>query len=478
MKKGILFLIVVLLLAAGVWVFMLVTKTAIKPDAPARTTLDSTLEVPVSTIRIPIEFKTKDLERLVNTKLKGSFIKDWIATGNKKDSIYLEIERTDSARLLWKPGMLGAIIPLRISFKFKTKALGIKLQNVKPVVSEIDLHLKSNVGFNDRWEINSETSIDTVVWRVEPSLKVIFVNVNLRKIADSYLTKNQDKLTKRFDSLTNQVLDTRKVVQKIWEDLQKPILLNKTSPRIGLIAHASGLTSRWNPNVRGNILGMITLKAKVYAWFEEPPVHKILPLPKHRYAQQADADLDLYVLASVSYKSLNEFINQKLEKFSFSYESYQLKIRDVELYGSVQEELALEMKVRGSFRGKLYLRASPYFDTLNHIVGLKNLRYDLSTEEALLNTADWMLHDRLIPLIADTVKRNIKEELRGLPLLIEQGIERGKSGSKMDLLVDSLVVTDYTSLITRDNIQWIFRARGTAGIELDKKILERKKPKK
>ncbi len=478
MKKGILFLIVVLVLAAGVWIFMLVTKPAIKPEAPERTTLDSTLEVPVSTIRIPIEFKTKDLERLVNTKLKGSFIKDWIATGNKKDSIYLEIERTDSARLVWKPGTLGAIIPLRISFKFKTKALGIKLQNVKPVVSEIDLHLKSNVGFNDRWEINSETSIDTVVWRVEPSLKVVFVNINLRKIADTYLTKNQDKLTKRFDSLTNQVLDTRKVVQKIWADIQKPIVLKKTTPRIGLIAHGSGLTSRWNPHADGNILGMITLKAKVYAWFEEPPPYKILPLPKHKYAQQAEADLDLYVLASVSYKSLNEFINQKLEKFSFSYETYRLMIRDVELYGSVEEELALEMKVRGSFRGKLYLRASPYFDTVKHIVGLKNLRYDLSTEEALLNTADWMLHDRLIPLIADTVKRNIKEELRGLPLLIEQGIERGKSGSKMDLLVDSLVVTDYTSLITRDNIQWIFRARGTAGIELDKKILERKKPKK
>jgi hypothetical protein len=111
-------------------------------------------------------------------------------------------------------------------------------------------------------------------------------------------------------------------------------------------------------------------------------------------------------------------------------------------------------------------------------VGLRNLRYDLSTEEALLNTADWMLHDQLILLLADTVKKDISEELNGLPQLIEQGIERGKSGEKMTLTVDSLSVTSYSSLITRQNIQWIFRARGKAGISLDRKILEGKKSKK
>jgi hypothetical protein len=48
----------------------------------------------------------------------------------------------------------------------------------------------------------------------------------------------------------------------------------------------------------------------------------------------------------------------------------------------------------------------------------------------LLNTADWMLHDKLILILADTVKKDISEELNGLPKLIEQEIEKGKSGEK------------------------------------------------
>jgi hypothetical protein len=166
-----------------------------------------------------------------------------------------------------------------------------------------------------------------------------------------------------------------------------------------------------------------------------------------------------------------------IQRISYTYQSYTVGIRDAEFYGSGQE-LALMMRVKGDLRGKVYVRAQPYFDTLSQVVGLRNLHYDLHTEEALLNTADWMLHDKLISILADTIKKDIHEELRGLPSLIEQGIEKGKSGEKLTLTVDSLNVTSHASLITGRDVQWIFRARGRAGISLDRKILEGKKSKK
>jgi hypothetical protein len=312
---------------------------------------------------------------------------------------------------------------------------------------------------------------------MEPSIKIAFVNVNLRKIADNYLEKNQSKITHKFDSLSHELLDTRKVVEKIWNDIQKPIILKKTKPQIGLSAHAEELMLRWNTNPLGNITGMVTLKAKVYSWFEEPEAHEIAPLPKHKYAEKADESLDLYVMAKLPYDKLNNLTNKKIETISYTYESYTIGIRDAEFYGS-EQELTLMMRVKGALRGKVYLRAQPYFDTLTQVVGLRNLRYDLNTEEALLNTADWMLHDKLISILADTVKKDISEELNGLPKLIEQGVAKGKSGQKMTLTIDSLAVTSYASLITKRDIQWIFRARGKAGIALDKNILEGKNQKK
>jgi len=471
-------LVLVLFAVAGLVVWYFIFNKPIRPEEPTRSTLDSTLAVPVSTIRIPIEFQLKDLERMVNTKLKGSFVQEWMAVGEKKkDSIYLELERMDSIRFAWSPALLSAKIPLRISFRFMKKTAGIRIQNEKPVVAEVILWLKSNVFIDNNWRIITNTTVSKVVWVKEPSIRIVFVNVQLRKLADTYLEKNMDKITRKLDSTARQLLDTRKTVEKIWNDIQQPIVIKKANPPIGLSARAEELMWRWNNNSKENISGVITLKAKVYAWFNEPDTHKIEPLPKHQYAAEADESLDLYVLAMVPYDKLNMFSKRHIERISYTYQDYTIGIREAEFYGSGQE-LALMMRVKGAVKGNVYLRAQPYFDTLTQVIGLRNLRYDLNTEEALVSTADWMLHDKLISILADTIKRDISEELRGLPRLIEQGVARGKTGEKMSITVDSLSVSSYASLITGSNVQWILRARGKAGIALDKKILEGKNTKK
>lgn len=450
----------------------------IRPEEPIRSTLDSTLIVPLSTLRIPIEFQLKDLERMVNAKLKGSFIKEWIPVGDKKrDSIYLELKRTDAIRFAWTEANLSSKVPLRISFRFKKMAAGIRIQNEKPIVAEVILRLKSKIKLDNNWRIQSATSLSSIEWEKEPSIKVAFVNVNLRKFAESYLEKNQDKIIIKFDSVAHEALDTRKVVEKIWNDIQKPIIIKKSKPQIGLSVHAEALMSRWNAGTPGTISSMVTLKAKVYAWFDKPQPHEIPPLPKHKYAEKADETLDLFVMAKLPYEKLNALAGKNIEKITYTFESYTVRIRDSEFYAS-GNELALMMRVRGALNGKVYLRAKPYYDSLHQVVGLRNLRYDLHTEEALLSTADWMLHDKLITILADTVKKDIREELKSLPTLIEQGIAKGKSGQKMTLTIDSLLVTSHASLITGNDIQWILRAQGRAGIALDKKILEGKRQKK
>ncbi|MCW5909528.1 MAG: DUF4403 family protein [Cyclobacteriaceae bacterium] len=475
MRRVVLIFILVLLGGAGAWWYYSFRNPSVKPVAPVRSVLDSTLQVPVSTLRIPLDFSLRDLENTVNKKLSGVFLQEWMAVGDKKkDSVYLALERFDAIRLGWKPGLLTASVPLRIEFKFMKKAAGIRIANDKPVTAEVLVNLKSNVMLDDRWGLSSTTEIDTVIWKMEPTLKVVFVNVNLRGLADKYLQRNQEKLTHRFDSLVHEVIDSRKVVEKVWNDIHKPIIIKKTEPQVGLVAKAEALSSRWNPNPDGNISGMVTLKARVYSWFEQPPVMEAAPLPRHRYAPNEEDELDLYVHASLPFHQVNTFVNRNLDKMSFHYNSYVLKIHHAELYGSGQE-LALELRVRGALRGKIYFKALPYYDTLNQVIGLGNLRYDLNTEEALLNTADWMMHDNLVSILADTVKKDLTEELSALPQLIELAIARGKSGNKLKLTVDSLAITSHASLITAHDIQWVLRARGRAGIALKKKILEGKK---
>ena len=474
-RRVILLIIPLAIVAAAAWWYISFRNPSIKPVAPPRSMLDSTLQVPVSTLRIPLDFSLRDLETTVNKKLSGVFLHEWMAVGDKKkDSVYLALERFDAIRLNWNPGLLTAEVPLRIEFKFMKMAAGIRIANEKPVVAEVIMQLKSNVMLDDRWGLKTTTAIDTVIWKMEPNLKVVFVNVNLRNLANKYLERNEEKLTHRFDSLMYDVVDSRKVIEKVWNDIHKPIIIKKTEPQVGLIAKAEALSSRWNPNPDGNISGTVTLKARVYSWFEKPMVIEPAPLPRHRYAPNEEEELDLYVHATLPFHQINAFVNRNLEKISLNYNNYILKLHHAELYGS-QQELALELRVRGALKGKIYFKALPYYDTLNQVIGLTNLRYDLNTQEALLNTADWMMHDNLVATLADTVKKDLKEELSALPQLIETAIAQGKSGNKVKLTVDSLAISSHASLITGSDIQWILRARGKAGIALKKRILEKKK---
>jgi hypothetical protein len=473
-RRKIILFVLLLTLGAGAWWYYSLRKT-VKPVAPNRSTLDSVLQVPVSTLRIPLEFSLRDLEATVNKKLSGTFLQEWIAVGDKKkDSVYLALQRFDLIKLKWQPGLLSAEIPLRIEFKFMKKAAGIRITNDKPVTAEVVLRLKSKLMLDDRWGLNATTQIDTMLWKMEPTLKVVFVNVNLRGLADKYVARNQQKLTHQFDSLMHEVIDSRKVVEKIWADIHNPIIIKKSDPQVGLVAKAEALSSRWNPNPDGNISAMVTLKTRIYSWFEKTLVIEPAPLPRHRYAPYDEDELDLFVHTRLPFYQINAFVNRNLDKMSVKYNNYVLNLHHAELYGS-EQELALELRVRGALRGKIYFKALPYYDTVTQVIGLTNLRYDLNTEEALLNTADWMLHDNLVAILADTVKKDLTEELNALPQLIEGAIARGKSGNKVKLTVDSLAITSHASLITAHDIQWVLRARGRAGIALKKKILEGKK---
>ncbi|MBX2914655.1 MAG: DUF4403 family protein [Cyclobacteriaceae bacterium] len=474
-RKVVLFVLILAAMATIAWWYYSMRNPSVKPTAPQRSTLDSALQVPISTLRIPLGFSVKDLETTVNKKLSGTFLQEWMAVGDKKkDSIYLALERFDLIKLDWQPGLLAAEIPVRIDFKFMKKAAGIRIANDKPVTAEVVVRLKSKVMLDDHWGLNTTTRIDTVLWKMEPTLKIVFMNVNLRGLADKYLARNQEKLTHRFDSLMHEVIDSRQVAEKIWADIHKPIIIKKTEPQVGLVAKAEALSSRWNPQHDGNISATVTLKTRVYSWFEQPPAIEPQPLPRHRYAPNQEEELDLYVHTRLPFYQINAFVNRNLNKMSLKYNSYVLNLHHAELYGSGQE-LALELRVRGALRGKIYFKALPYYDTLTQVIGLTNLRYDLNTEEALLNTADWMMHDNLVAILADTVKKDLTEELGALPQLIEGAIARGKSGNKLKLTVDSLAITSHASLITAHDIQWVLRARGRAGIALKKKILEGKK---
>jgi len=79
MRSSLIGLTVAVLISTGVF-----SCKRVKPQPPAATTLDSSLAVPVSTITIPIHYDINRLELMVNTKVKGVFLREKFKVNEKK----------------------------------------------------------------------------------------------------------------------------------------------------------------------------------------------------------------------------------------------------------------------------------------------------------------------------------------------------------------------------------------------------------
>jgi hypothetical protein len=101
--------------------------------------------------------------------------------------------------------------------------------------------------------------------------------------------------------------------------------------------------------------------------------------------------------------------------------------------------------------------------------------FDIDSENSFLTSADWLLHTTVLDMIAEKLRVEVTPLAAKLPDLIMQGVEKGKTGEKIDVNVDTLAIQPKIILTTKDNLQLIVQARGRASLDLEKKIFEKKK---
>lgn len=121
----------------------------VKPEPPVGTTLDSTLVIPLSTINIPIDYEVAKLQEMVNTKIKGTFLRQWMKLNDKGDSLYIELEKRANITLTWDRRTLSYSFPLNVSAKFKKSVAGIKFKNEEPIRTEKYSALKPRAKLSD-----------------------------------------------------------------------------------------------------------------------------------------------------------------------------------------------------------------------------------------------------------------------------------------------------------------------------------------
>jgi hypothetical protein len=137
-------------------------------------------------------------------------------------------------------------------------------------------------------------------------------------------------------------------------------------------------------------------------------------LPFHVFHNVND-DFNIGVVAVLSHKEVSEILNKEFITSGYEYVQGKHKLQFTKMnVFSHQNELVIEVGMKGSVVGDIYLRGKPVYDSVSENIIMEDLDFDLDSQQKLVRTANWLVHGSLKRIITKNMVFPIGNELRVL----------------------------------------------------------------
>lgn len=438
----------------------------VKPTAPTAEGFDPPIPEAWSFLAGPITFQIKSLEDKINAALKPELVRPEMLKGQKGASFNMRVVRTGRIKIRYVNHKVTFSAPLAI---WLDNPIRLKKDNhAKHAVCALSVDFQSPLQVASDWRLRTHVRFVKHTWIKEPKVRVLGINIPFTKIAERAIEKNRPAIEKAIDQAVYEGLRLDKQIRPVWVDLQKPLILAKKPDSLWLIPTPFSVAVG---EVEGNEQTLtVPIRVAFYTKTVIGPKPKIdfnRTLPKIRLAKQIQQMTDLRVMSFISYEDINRILTQQLKGRKLELVGGLLTLNRTTVYGG-QHAVIIRADVGGAVKGTLYFRGQPAYDTLTHTLLVKNIDFDVETEERLLATADWLLHDRLNDTIAKALRFPIREQIDKLPTLIDRAFEKAKAGKKNDLDIQTFRFVPQTIAIRPDGIQAMLKVETQVAFKVKK----------
>jgi hypothetical protein len=429
--------------------------TQLKPDEPEKQPFDAPISTKMSFVSTPIILPISALKTKINVALKEVIVNDESYENNKQDNLKLKIVRMGEVSLQMVDNELFYSAPLKIFVdkRFETKILAKKIYKSQAITFALRAKFKSRVDIGNDWQIQSQTSFVGLEWIEKPSLNLMLFKIDLTKTIEKILLGEVPAIEKMIDKLAHDEIHIDQEILHIWTELQKPILINRAHKKIWIKARPVEFTASHVRSDGENILIDGKIGAMMETLFGESPPHEILAkLPTLQRAEAIPNTCDLNAVSDIYYADINELLDKQLAGKEFELEGNKLKINNLRIYGS-GSFVVVRVEVKGDANGTIFLKGKPFYDNdESQTIRIQDFNFDINTQETLIGTADWLLHDTFKNLIQEKLHFPLKSEVEKLPELIYKGIAKGKIGKKIDIQLARMSLIPQKIAVHEDRI--------------------------
>jgi hypothetical protein len=404
-------------------------KTTVNAPSPKEFYLKNVLGPQISNINLFTTFKKNELLAKSNSLIPELLYED----NNIEDDNYtLKVLRSGNLKFDISENEIKASLPVKIKAKARIN-LGF-FKHEQEAEFEIIPSFKSRFSIEKNWQMKTQTIPDGFEWISKPKVKIGPVEIDVAPFIEKTLSKQLQKFCTILDEKVVELVDLKPFAEKAWSTVQQPIML---SEKHNIWVQVKPLDIKLLP-IYSDTLGIkagVNISAIIVTQIGDKPSIETNPLPEITTVEDIQNSITLYLQSKISFKSVSEIATEYLQKEEITFESilYNVKVKKVEFYGS-GKRLVIKAGFEGSFDGNIYFYGIPYYDSTNCSIKVKDLNFDIETQNLILKKYQWLAKGTLL-----------KKFEKALSFPVKNQIEQAKSTIKT--FVDNRQINNYVKVM-------------------------------
>jgi hypothetical protein len=136
-------------------------------------------------------------------------------------------------------------------------------------------------------------------------------------------------------------------------------------------------------------------------------------------ASESPAGIATYLNAVYEYSFLSKLLNDSMRNKPFEVDGRTFIIKNVNLAGTDQNKLLIDVSFDGYKRGTLHLSGTPFLDTAKQVLTMPDINYSVDSRDMLINIAKGLFRKRIMKKLKNQSVLDIAELIKNNKAIIE-----------------------------------------------------------
>lgn len=340
---------------------------------------------------------------------------------------------------------------------------------------------KMKIAFESRvfptaeWKINTVSSPAGFEFITEPNLSIAGFSIPGKGIIANVIENYHGFIARQIDETIKDELDLQPTVLSVWNDLKRPRKVYEPYDLWLLLEPQDMLLSPLSVRKdKSEILMNVVMKTYIRTFVGSPKNQQVQvsnTLPPLKFVKNPPDGFKIDIDNIISFKQAESIANSQLlgKKFSFEEGKYEVEVEGIRLFGTDNNQLSIQAKLTGSVNGTVFMVGTPFYNTEDKMLEMKDLKFHLKTRNVLAKSASWLLQGKLEREMQESFKLPVGEVMDS----IQGSFEDNFSSFESSGISGTVKLVKFIPLDVRveaGGLRTFFRAIGEVDLSIKSKL--------